>query len=153
MPVSKQQDLTGKLILAARLCRSLRARFLLAHGLYAGQDVLLKSLECKSGQSMGELAKNLGVRAPTITKMVLRMQAQGLLKRENSGFDNRLSLITMSAKGEALLEEIDTAWSRAENHALARLKARDSKRLGKILNRILAGFENLQNLEPHGIAD
>jgi len=51
--LARDRDLAGKLIYAARLCRTLRARHLLDHGLYAGQDVLLKSLAANDGQSMG----------------------------------------------------------------------------------------------------
>lgn len=137
----KERDLTGKLIYAARLCRSLRARLLLDHGLYAGQDALLKSLARLDGQTMGSLANNLGVRPPTVTKMVSRMVAQGLVRRENSGFDNRLNLVSITQTGEALLDEIDEAWNTAEKHAFDRLKEKDAKRLHKILDRILSSLD------------
>jgi DNA-binding MarR family transcriptional regulator len=137
----KERDLTGKLIYAARLCRSFRARLLLDHGIYAGQDHLLKSLAQQDGQTMGSLASNLGVRPPTITKMVTRMEAQGLVRRENSGFDNRLNLVSITGAGEALLDEIDEAWRTAEKHAFERLKEKDAKRLHKILDRILLSLD------------
>jgi DNA-binding MarR family transcriptional regulator len=139
-----ENDLSGKLIYAARLCRSLRARRLLDHGLYAGQEVLLKSLARSDGQTMGSLAANLGVRPPTITKMVTRMEAQGLVKRETSGFDNRLAIVYILEPGEALLDQIDEAWSVAEAQAFGKLKDKDAKRLHKILDRIIAGADGLE---------
>lgn len=136
--VARDRDLTGKLIYAARLCRSLRSRFLLEHGLYAGQDVLLKSLAANDGQSMGSLAASLSVRPPTVTKMVNRMETQNLVRRQASSYDNRLNLVFITEAGEALLDEVDSAWEEAERLAFAMLKEKDVKRLSKILDRIVA---------------
>jgi MarR family transcriptional regulator, organic hydroperoxide resistance regulator len=138
--MSSERDLTGKLIYAARLCRTLRASMLLDHGLHAGQDLLLKSLSRTNGQTMGSLAADLGVRPPTITKMVTRMEAQGLVVRQASGFDNRLNLVHVTPAGEALLARIDEAWRKADTAAFEKLKDKDSRRLNKILDRILASL-------------
>lgn len=135
--MARDRDLAGKLIYAARLCRTLRARHLLDHGLYAGQDVLLKSLAANDGQSMGSLAASLNVRPPTVTKMVNRMGAQNLVRRQNSDYDSRLNLVFITDVGEALLEEVDEAWSEAERQAFSTLKEKDVKRLNKILDRII----------------
>ena len=139
MHLAKERDLAGKLIYAARLCRTLRARRLLEHGLYAGQDALLKSLAANDGQSMGSLAASLGVRPPTVTKMVNRMEAQKLVRRQSSGYDSRLNLVYITDNGERLLEEVDVAWDEAERLAFANLKEKDVKRLNKILERIIDG--------------
>jgi MarR family transcriptional regulator, organic hydroperoxide resistance regulator len=144
-----ERDLTGKLIYAARLCRSLRAGMLVDHGLHAGQDMLLKSLSRKNGQTMGALAANLGVRPPTITKMVTRMEAQGLVRRETSGFDNRLAMVHVTPAGEALLGRIDDAWRKADSTAFEKLKDKDSRRLNKILDRILASLDG-HGKQPRG---
>lgn len=136
--LARDKDLSGKLIYAARLCRTLRARRLLEHGLYAGQDLLLKSLAANDGQSMGSLAASLAVRPPTVTKMVNRMEAQNLVRRQSSGYDNRLNLVFITEAGESLLDEVDAAWEEAERQAFASLKEKDVKRLGKILDRIVS---------------
>jgi DNA-binding MarR family transcriptional regulator len=145
--MSSEQDLAGKLIYAARLCRSLRANLLLDHGLYAGQDALLKSLSRSNGQTMGSLAADLGVRPPTVTKMVTRMEAQGLVKRQPSQKDSRLNLVHLTSAGEALLARIDTAWQDAENAAFDRLRDKDAKRLHKILDRIVASLDGKAGAE------
>lgn len=134
--MAKETDLAGKLIYAARLCRSLRARLLLENGLYAGQDVLLKSLAANDGQTMGSLAGNLGVRPPTVTKMVTRMETQNFVQRRNSGFDNRMNLVFITEAGEALLEEVGSIWEKAERVAFDDLKDKEIKRLHKILDKI-----------------
>jgi DNA-binding MarR family transcriptional regulator len=139
--MSWEQDLSGKLIYTARLCRSMRAALLLDHGLYAGQDALLKSLARSDGQTMGALAADLGVRPPTVTKMVTRMEAQGFVTREQSTADSRLNLVRLTPAGSAVLARIDAAWGEAEAAAFERLKEKDAKRLHKILDRILASID------------
>ena len=64
---------------AARLSRTALAARLLAHGFYAGQDQIMIALHQEDGQTPGQLASRLGVRPPTITKTINRLQAQGFL--------------------------------------------------------------------------
>lgn len=138
--MAKDENLTGKLLLTARYCRSLRASMLLERGLYSGQDTLLKSLGAQDGQSMGELANNLGVRPPTVTKMVTRMAAQGFVQRLPSQTDSRQFNVFLTPQGSEVIGLIDETWATAEKTALAGLKDKDTKRLNKILQKILKQF-------------
>lgn len=141
-PLAKDENLTGKLLLTARYCRSLRTSLLLERGLYSGQDTLLKILGTQDGQSMGELANKLGVRPPTVTKMVTRMAAQGFVKRLPSQNDSRQFNVFLTSQGLAVIAQIDETWAAAEKTALAGLKEKDAKRLNKILQKILKQLEN-----------
>jgi MarR family transcriptional regulator, organic hydroperoxide resistance regulator len=134
-------SLTGTLIVVARLCRSLRTVLLLDEGLYSGQDTLLKFLNEEDGQSMGLLAEKLGVRPPTVTRMVMRMSAQGFVRREPSQIDGRQFNVFLTQRGIAVIERIDAAWSKVEALAVENLKEKDGKRLRKILEKILLQLE------------
>ncbi len=136
-----EESLAGKLIYAGRLCRTLRADLLLDLGIYAGQDILLKSLANRDGQTMGDLANDLGVRPPTVTKMVTRMESQGLVSREGSKTDNRRAHVHLTEAGRQLLVRIDEAWAKADAKAFELLKPKDDRRLNKILGRVLAGLD------------
>ena len=140
-----EESLVGKLIYAGRLCRSLRADLLLDLGIYAGQDILLKSLANADGQTMGSIAGDLGVRPPTVTKMVARMEAQGLVQREGSKSDNRRAHVHLTEAGRQLLQRIDEAWAKADLSALDGLKQKDEKRLNKVIDKILV---NLDRRDP-----
>ncbi|MCB1449521.1 MAG: MarR family winged helix-turn-helix transcriptional regulator [Nitratireductor sp.] len=139
--MGNKASLTGKLIYTARLCRTARAELLLTHGLYAGQDILLKSLSEEDGQTMGSLATNLGVKPPTVTKMVTRMESQGLVRREGSQYDSRINHVFITPAGTALLGKVDDAWEAAELAAFTGLKDKDEKRLHKILDRVLSELD------------
>lgn len=143
----EETDLAGNLMLAARLCRHQRALALAELGLYPGQDMLLKCLSESDGQSMGSLAENLGVRPPTVTKMVSRMAAQGLLRRQNSAHDSRQNHVFLTDAGSALLEEIGRRWRRSAQTTFGSLTEKDEKRLRKILAKLLA---DLNSPAQHG---
>lgn len=133
----KNEDLLiGELIQAARMCRTLEAELLLQHGLYAGQDRMLKELEYRDGQSMSELARALHVRPPTITKMVSRMAAQGFVERVASETDNRQSHVFITKAGHKLLKKVDKAWRKTEKTALKKVTAKRQKKLLKSFRQI-----------------
>jgi DNA-binding MarR family transcriptional regulator len=121
---------------AARGARTVLATRLLAHGLYAGQEQVLLVLDDGGPQSLGDLADALGVRAPTITKTVARMEGQGFLARTASADDGRSVIISLTPSGrEALLGARD---SLRETEALvfAPLKKSDRKQLAAILSKL-----------------
>ena len=134
------ENLSGQLIYAGRLCRALRADLLQEFGIHAGQDLLLKSLSQNDGQTMSSIARELGVRPPTVTKMVARMESQGLLRRQDSPTDNRSSHVHLTEDGRRLLAHIDEAWQKTDDLVFGELRAKDGKRLAKILVRIITSL-------------
>lgn len=55
-----------------------------------------------------ELARRERVQRPTATKLIARLEADGLVERTDTPFDGRSSLIALSGAGEALLREART---------------------------------------------
>jgi DNA-binding MarR family transcriptional regulator len=70
-------DLSPVLTQAARSMRTVLSRNLLESGLYAGQDGVMLALAETDGMTAGVLAQKLGVKAPTMTRTIGRMEAQG----------------------------------------------------------------------------
>ncbi|MBL4892115.1 MAG: MarR family transcriptional regulator, partial [Rhizobiaceae bacterium] len=130
------------LIHTARLCRTLRSELLLKHGLYAGQDTLLRCLDEEDGRSMGTLALQLKVRPPTVTKMVTRMSAQGFIERRTCPTDNRQSNVFITEKGAKAMKKIDKAWRKTEKTSLFKVGKKRKKELAKSFQKI---SENIQN--------
>ncbi len=82
------------------------------HGVRAGQQFILRCLWETDGQTPGELAKQLGLATPTVTRTATRMEAAGLLRRAQHPADARLVRLCLTEKGKAL-QEIMAAESRA----------------------------------------
>ena len=125
---------------AARLSRTALASRLLAHGFYAGQDQIMMALAAEDGQTPGQLATRLGVRPPTITKTINRLQAQGFLAKRASDNDGRQAHIYLPDAGSEAIREIEKSVRKAEKQALKGLDKKELKVLSKMLSRIEANL-------------
>jgi len=121
---------------AARLSRTALAARLNGHGFYAGQDQLMLALEQQDGQSPGELATQLGVRPPTITKTINRLAAQGVLEKRASQEDARQAHIFLTQSGRDAIKAIEKAVKKTEKQAFRGIEKKDQKALAKLLARV-----------------
>lgn len=132
---------------AARLSRTALASRLLSHGFYAGQDQIMLTLDSEDGQTPGQLASRLGVRPPTITKTINRLQAQGFLDKQASDQDARQAHIFLTELGRDTIKAIEKSVRKTEKQALKGLDKKDQKTLAKLLARIEANLSGGQQVE------
>ncbi|MBL8578453.1 MAG: MarR family transcriptional regulator [Mesorhizobium sp.] len=132
---------------AARLTRTALAARLLAHGFYAGQDQIMLALSSEDGQTPGQLASRLGVRPPTITKTINRLQAQGFLDKRASNHDARQAHIFLTEVGRETIKAIEKSVRKTEKQALKGLDKKEQKALAKLLARIEANLSNSELVE------
>lgn len=124
----------------ARNSRTHMARQLLSTGLYAGQETIMDLLAAEDGQTLGQLAAALGVKPPTVTKSVTRLQEQEFVERRPSESDARQIHVWLTDKGRALLEHMYRAIRDAEAQALDGIRKKDRKHLARILAMIDANL-------------
>ncbi len=86
--------------------RTVLSRNLLESGLYAGQDGVILSLAETDGMTAGGLAQKLGVKAPTMTRTIGRMEAQGFLERKPDAEDARLTKVYLTELGRGSVQAI-----------------------------------------------
>ncbi len=142
MPFNHRKTVTFRLVQAAKAHRHGSASLLGQVGLYPGQDQILKALGEDDGQTMSALAESLAVQPPTITKMVTRLSAAGLVDRRQSLRDGRSSSVFLTEKGTLLIEQLDQRLKRMEKNALKGMSDKDRRRLRKALRQL---EENLLN--------
>lgn len=130
----------GRLQTVSRLARTELSARLLKHGFYAGQDGVMLALSERDGMTAGGLAAHLGVRPPTITKMVARLAAQGFVKRAASQSDARLALVHLTEAGRNAVSDIRAAIAKSEKAVLKNLPKKDRKAFNKLLGEIEAGL-------------
>lgn len=138
----------SRLHAAARLSRTALASRLQAHGFYAGQDQIMLALGQEDGQTPGQLAARLGVRPPTITKMINRLQAQGFLDKKASDNDARQAHIFLTDPGRDAIRAIEKSVRKTEKQALKGLDKKEQKTLAKLLGRIEANLSGAEPVEP-----
>jgi len=132
---------------AARLSRTALASRLLTHGFYAGQDQIMLALSAEDGQTPGQLAARLGVRPPTITKTINRLQAQGFLDKKASDHDARQAHIFLTDPGRETIRNIEKSVRKTEKQALKGLDKKELKALSKLLARVEANLSSGELIE------
>jgi MarR family transcriptional regulator, organic hydroperoxide resistance regulator len=106
------------------------------HGVYEGQQFVLRRLWREDGLSPGEIARQLGLATPTVTRAATRMEAAGLLRREPHPTDRRLVRLHLTDRGRELEKAIDAEMHELTERALAGLNATERDDLIRALARI-----------------
>lgn len=113
-----------------------RARALLApHGVTPAQYAALKALAEQRGMSGAALGQRLVLDSASITGIVDRLEALGLVERRADGGDRRVQMLLVTRKGQALQEALDAAMDRLNAEAEAILGS-GARRLSEGLRRL-----------------
>jgi MarR family transcriptional regulator, organic hydroperoxide resistance regulator len=113
-------------------------------GLHAGQEMILFNLWDENGSTQSEIAECLCVELPTVTKMVQRMEAAGLVERRQDPDDARVSRVYLTPQSRELQEKVLAVWTRLEEKTLAGMT--DTERM--LLRRLLLQlWDNLSDSE------
>ncbi len=114
-------DVAGRLrFAAARLVRQLRRQD--EGGLSATQTAALATIVREGPITLGALAANEGLSKPSITKVVEKLESQGLIGRQAGPDDRRVCLVSATAQGASQLELNRT---RRTAYLVARIEALD----------------------------
>lgn len=140
MGKGKKTEVMARLQASARLSRTALAARLNSHGFYAGQDQIMLALAQETGQTPGQLAARIGVRPPTITKTINRLQAQGVLEKTPSKEDARQAHISLTEQGQDAIKAIEKSVRKVERQAFRDFDKKDKKTLAKLLGRIEANL-------------
>ena len=101
-----------------------------------------------AGHPRGEIASRLLASAPDVTRLVDRLQARGLVKRDRVEEDRRLSIARITQKGLRLLEEIQPRISEEHIHFSRKVSPRDCLELSRICETI---YDEAQSNSPDDI--
>lgn len=129
-------ELFSQLSASARYSRTLLSRQLFSCGLYAGQDAVILALDANDGLSLSAIADQLGVRAPTMTKTINRLAAQGFVDKRESETDARLSHVYLTEAGQDAVKSVRKAIRKSQKVALQELSVKDVKSLVRLLKKV-----------------
>ena len=140
----RNEDLADRLHSAAiHLLRTLR-RVDDETGLTAPRLSILSVLVFAGPRTLGQLAQAEQVKPPTMTRLVDALEADGFVRRVTDKADARVTIISATKKGEALM------WlgrSRRVESLAARLGALSKKELSE-LDHAAAMIERVARAEP-----
>lgn len=120
----------------AQLCKAHRYSVdtaLRAHNLRVGQEMILLELWGNEGLTQSQLVERLCVEPPTVTKMLQRMEGEGLIERRPDPEDARVSRVFLGLQGRAIEAEVAAAWGSVERRLTAGLSGEERLLLRRLL--------------------
>lgn len=140
---SPAQEAMLNLMVAADHVRGLVDQVCAGFGLTHGQYNVLRILRGAhpEGHPRGEIAARMLERAPDVTRLVDRLEAQGLVARDRSDEDRRVSLTRITRKGLKLLEAMEPAMAAEQRRFGQRLSRQDYLELSRLCEEIYAEAE------------
>ncbi|HEX4213257.1 MAG TPA: MarR family winged helix-turn-helix transcriptional regulator [Candidatus Dormibacteraeota bacterium] len=110
-------------------------------GIYPGQDQVLLLLWERDGRGQGELIEVLGVEPPTVSKMLRRMIAAGLVRRERAPQGGRAWSVFLTERGRSLRDPVLRIWAEKQRQLQAALTADEAVQLHGLVQRLAAQVE------------
>jgi DNA-binding MarR family transcriptional regulator len=131
------------LLRTADLVRRQAAALVEPHGITLQQFNVLRILRGAGDEGLPtlEVAVRMVEQTPGITRLLDRLEAKELVRRQRCPNDRRQHLCWISTKGLALLEKLDAVTARAHDEALKGLRQKDRVSLIRLLDAIRAAHE------------
>jgi DNA-binding MarR family transcriptional regulator len=112
-------------------------------GVHAGQQYLLELLwERPEGLTVGEIADELAVEAPSITRTVQRMARQDLVEKHSHPTDARQVIVKLTAKGQALQKDVPQVMMLFEEQMLKDISEVERAFLMRLFKQMLNNMED-----------
>ena len=112
--------------------------------LSAAQLSTLKML-LGEGQRVGEIARNLGVRVPSATEQIIKLERAGLARREPDPADSRAVRVILTPEGRAAVDGANKRRNQVMADILSGLTDQDRKALAEalpVIDKINASLQN-----------
>lgn len=113
--------------------RALAAAALAELGLHPGQEAVLMELDAHGPRTQVQLAAGAGCEPPSVTLMVRKLEAAGLISRRPSPTDARAVVVELTDAGRALMPRLREAWQRLADQTVAGFDALPPDRLAEVL--------------------
>ncbi len=107
-------------------------------GLTPAAATVVLVVESNPGLPLGKLADALMVKRPNMTKLVKRLEARALVRRNTAADDKRSISLVLTSAGQRHAKKLRALQTRHDAFALGGLRAAERVQLMKLVVRILA---------------
>ncbi len=137
-----QFSVAFKIILVGRLWR---ARFIERAKAMGQTDARWTTLymiaDAKKGITQTDLAERVGVRGPTLVRLLDALEHQGLIFRDAASDDRRAKIISLRPKGRDVLAEIDRTAAQLRDELFATVSDEDLEATLRVLRTLSRQLE------------
>lgn len=141
MDIEQAAALNRAIRLIAIRHRAHAANLLAELGLYPGQEVIVLELAAHGPRTQAELAVGAGCEPPSITGMVRKLEAAGLVSRRPSPLDGRAIEVDLTDQGRALLGPLRAVSRRLAKRTLSGVTSPSVSELVDILTDLARSLQ------------
>ena len=137
MPDSRLAEISN---VVPQLCKAFHERSRLdlePLGLYKGQPFVIHVLAQQDGLSQGELGDALRLQPATVTKMLQRMEAAGVVERRPDESDQRISRVYLTEQGRRVIPALDASRAAVTKDMFAGFSAEEMAQFEALLLRAI----------------
>ncbi|TFE27485.1 MarR family winged helix-turn-helix transcriptional regulator [Cohnella luojiensis] len=134
----KQFPISFSIFALARSHRALASQLIRETGLFPGQEIILMQLFQQDGQSQNSLGRTLRLDHSTIAKSVRRLEEAGLITRNRSDEDGRVTIVSLTEAGRGFESKVLEAWSILERITIENLSEQEKERLINLSRKVAA---------------
>lgn len=109
-----------------------------AEMMHPAQAGCIQVLSGHDGMSQSDLAEMLHVSRPTVTTMLQRMEAAGIVERRDDDADSRVTRVYLTEEGTRLAETMHAAFAEMLESSVGRLSETDRREFVRILDTLNA---------------
>ncbi len=120
------------------LNRRLMARMFAREDMHPAQAMCLRTLSAEDGISQSDLADILHVSRPTVTTMLQKMEAAGVIERRDDAHDARLTRIYLTDAGRAMGRRFHALFAESIGASVGQMPDDDRRELVRLLDDLNA---------------
>lgn len=125
---------------AMRLHRQLMFKLMSEKEAYPGQAACLLIVSSHHGITQRELARKLHVAPPTVSIMLQKMEAAGIIVRKTDADDQRLIRIYLTDAGRVLHDEMNDVLARFISTTFGKMPPDECEELDRLLTRLCSNM-------------
>ena len=125
-----------RLIRIVKVSRAYMQINMLKAGLHLGQDELLNALSTEEPITLSKVAAHISVRPSTISKMLDRLEKDGIVKRTRFSSDARLTGMILTEKGAEAQSSARLTWKQMEQDVFKGLSESEIQMIGRSLETL-----------------
>lgn len=119
-------------------------------GLYPGQEALLLELARSGPMIQAQLSEAIGCEPPSVTIMARKLEATGHVRRRPASTDRRASIIELTDRGSALVDQVTHLWCALAEETVAGLPADTVAELPAVLSTMTGNVDTRRARHPQG---
>jgi len=119
-------------------------------GLTTSQLFCLRALQREPGLSIGQLGRRIYNKPGTITGIIDRLEAKGMVRRQRLGPDRRVVHITITSQGQNLIQKAFRPFRQLMAPQLSKLSLDEKEGITQSLEKLLFLMQEEKRFEKSG---